>query len=243
MNTKEWNKQFKEKHLHSILFDLNFDDYGNECEKKTLKEEGLDYFIIGDDFFHTRYSFDKETVQNIQNMLPSEWFVTNYIEISGNITKTIVEVSNKTDTLSFESFVNENSYPRQKMLELQTIHSENLEDCRYITSLLHSLFFLDTSLSSKSIRQLIPNEELEHLFGEAAKHFDTRIEILDFSQRSYVCLAREKYETVFDIVWDTPQKIENIAQLGRKSCAEIIDKMIELQVPWNIQLKIQQLFE
>lgn len=246
MNTQTWHIQFKEKHLWFFLNEAKkncneYDEY-DEDDTKIVTEEGLDYFVIGNNFSRTRYSFNEEKVQTIQNELPQGWSVTDYMEMSDNTTKTIVEVKKENHTLSFEYYTDTHTYPRENMLKLHRFYNKNLEENRLITSLFLSKIFPNATLTTDSIQRLVSKEDLENLFGEATKHFDTPIENLRISPRGYNALSREGYQNVFDIVWNEPKQLFHLKQVGKQACNQIIETIDDLHVPWNIQEKILTLF-
>ena len=180
--------------------------------------------------------------KDIQKALPDGWIVNKSRKYNEKILKEILEIQRENELLSFE-VRRINEYPGDKIFILESIQGENKKEYRDIVLSIHPKFFSDTILTTDCIRQLLTKEELVHLFGECEEQLHTPIVNLDISQRGYFCLCTQKYETVFDIVWNTPEAIRSIPQLGGPSFQNIIDIIDDLQVPWDIKSKIQPLLQ
>jgi len=77
--------------------------------------------------------------------------------------------------------------------------------------------------------------ETEMLPAELQKVPDTRIEEMDFSQRTFNCLRRASLLTLRDLVQVTENDLTNIRGFGKKSLTEVREKLgalgLELRIP------------
>lgn len=178
--------------------------------------------------------------KEIQKALPDGWVVTTCRKFNEKIRKEILEIQKGNEILSFE--VSQiNRYPGDRIFTLKSMQGGNKKEYRDILFSIYPRFFSDTILTTDCIRQLLSKEELVQLFGECEEQLHIPILKLDISQRGYYCLCTQAYETVFDIVWNTPEEIEKIPQLGGPAYKNIIEIINDLQVPWDIKNKIQPL--
>lgn len=75
----------------------------------------------------------------------------------------------------------------------------------------------------------IPEKRLRELF-------ETDLEELEFSVRTYCALRREAYRTVADLAYLTLDELREVRNIGKRGCKEVQDKLKE----WDILLMTQE---
>lgn len=235
MNIYEWKERFTERHMETLL------QYHLE-EQEAEQTEGPDFFKLENEKMTICYQFNEEKALLFQDALPNGWFVTDCTEVSGYETKTIVEIQSGNEILVLTT-QNADENSQKNILHIEYYGKEcTSSEVRNLIFFLRSTFFPETAMTAESIKRIFSQKELEEKFGACIQHFYTTIDELPLSVRAYVCLSHEKYKTVFDIAWDTPENIYRINKLGNRSYREIVKIIDDLGVPWNMEKKIVELF-
>lgn len=74
----------------------------------------------------------------------------------------------------------------------------------------------------------IEEEEVEVIETHTQDEYDTPIEDLNFSVRTYNCLKRANMNTVGDLVVKTREQMMKVRNLGKKSLEEVVTKLDEI---------------
>lgn len=237
MDKQEWKKIFKKRHLDNLLSG----DYDDDSKKEVV-DEGEDFFVIEtDDYYQTTYYFDEAEAQQIENALIENWNLTDFVkeQETGQYYSIRLENQNQSIKIWTKSFIENTREMEQKILKFEIEKEDiNKKTLHLLIKKVKESLKEEVSYARGTIVKMLTEEELKEKFGEHANNLLIPVSHLNLSMRSFNCLMREDYETVFDIVWDKKENIETIAQLGHKCYTEILEKIDELKLEWNIKNKI-----
>ena len=146
----------------------------------------------------------------IINRIPIDSIYTPVTKVNYEAEKTRVEDDVNFDKLTLEVWTNDSLKPNDAVS-------------------LASKFLVEHFGIVSELNEVIAQENYmyEHEEKVSNKKYETKIEELDLSVRSYNCLKRAGINTVGDLIQKNEEEMMRVRNLGRKSLKEVIQKLRE----------------
>lgn len=230
MKRKKWREKFRTTYLESLM-----ENYRDVADAYSISDTGKDYFVVTHHKKHGTYevvfSYDKPLTKSIETIVGGDWEVAMQYKMTVHEEEyTYVELVSENKVITIEV--------KNKKIYVSIVYDKETDtskDIRDTVQRVKQLIAPNIPFSGNSVMNLYTIKELSELVEWDPKHLRKEIERLDLSMRGYVCLSREGYQTVGDIVWETKDTIQSIPQMGSLTFADVIEKVDALGIPWGLK--------